>query len=1019
MFIQNSRLSVLIALFAWVNCESVLFAQVVYTQVPARVATKSAQVSHMDRAMAALSIARSSAEAKLLDVSFEAVRRAVGKGPPVASVELGGLLGGRPRPGATINPIGSNPAPTASTDIQFAKELVAISDLWAKQNADAEKCYLLFKEIVFPASRPNEAFLYTVDQSKNSNSIGSVSLEMPAPPAIGKCGAQCLIEWAAKCDKVADVRTLIDARAKMPGSAAASTVMSLLLALQTSKTHEDTEGIMNDISTRISTVLTSRESELVLSKAIELARELPPDSPVITTFHSAVLNGIKSNNRSNQNRFTNYFLVERLKQAIEADDPKQTEMVIDVVRRQWDTIRAGNGSFVASMEGSLYQSAAQYAMSKDNIALGFDLMKRGIENTQAGVEYARGASGGNSLVDIGNSVTKKLLAIPLDQRYEGMKQFVWSLPLLGLHQHSTFMPIDSAPRLFSEDSKSKGQFAPDGLRSTSLIQWHIRDAIACGKLEEVRAKIESLRAANSDDAEVAQMVLTLAQGELLDATGRIDNSVADKPTLKRVGQSGTGPMVLEIEMASAALKSEKTRDAGLNFIRQLVETGVQVSSTDNLAWARRVLFDAEQANAKEPVRPRHTSLVHWIPSDDNRITNLSKSSLPANFWLEREPGKWGNESGSPKEHLFLKYPLIGDFEIEVSGLDGALQQSSLGFLGATFDFLPSNNQVLLVTGFYQPTPIEFQWMKANEWNSYRFKRTGRTVELLVNEQTVKSLQIPADQPLFFTYVAGSYRRPTYSIPLISGAPTIPRSVMLSEPNLLCWSASLKGQSLPRLDLIGGGEGRIAATKLSNGDVYYDYEFVDSEIRSIDHFQLIAEAEKNGVPPSFTATVPPATLLYKERREGWLFCVRPLHDGERVDMEFYQEMDKFTVAPTLGRVAMLLDKPKIDLHWVTMESNGEYFGIQHDNRRDDPNAEQFNDVVLKEKDWNQLSMKLEQGIVTLEINGRDVYRRKWETNFYHKFGVFHNPMQTQVRIRNVRLSGNWPEKLPANLMEMTQ
>ena len=1019
MFIQSSRLSVQIALFAWVNC-----ALVLYAQVPARVANKSTQVSHMDRAMAALSIARSSAEAKLLDVSFEAVRRAGGKGPPVASVELGGLLGGRPRPGATNNPFGNNPAPTASTDIQFAKELVAISDLWAKQNADAEKCYLLFKEIVFPASRPNEAFLYTVDQTKNSNSIGSVSLEMPVPPAIGKCGAQCLIEWAAKCDMVADVRTLIDARAKMPGSAAASTVMSLLLALQTSKTHEDTEGIMKDISTRISIVLTSRESELVLSKAIELASELPADSPVITTFHSAVLDGIKSNNRSNQNRFTNYFLVERIKQAVEADDPKQTEMLIEVVRRQWDTIRAGNGSFVDSLEKSLYQSIANYAFRKKKVAFGFDYLKRGESSSSPVSLSGYGRLRSTNFVDMGNAIAKAMLSMAPSERYDGMKDFVWSQPALGLQLHSAYLPTETAPALFrfTRTLEPSRQLAQENVTSTSLIQWHIRDAISCGKLDEVRSKIEGLRSSKSDDALLAEMVLQLSQGLTVDVMPHLDSSApADKPTLRRLGPSSGEPLILEIELAAAALKNEKTRAAGLNFCTQLVELSEKGSSTNILAWARSVLRDAEPTKQAAIAQAGQVLLNHWIPADDMRNADLLRCGLPKSFWLEREPGIWGNESGSPKEFLFLKYPLIGDFEIRVSAQDALMHEAALGFAGASFELTPSRNQIYLTTNNFTYGSVQsLQTMKADQSNDYVFKRSGDSMDLSINDQPAKSLRIPAENALFFAHLATSYRTVSHGVPKITGSPKIPRSVVLSQPNLLGWSAAFTSQTLPVLNLDVESSSSFSPVPRPSGDVPYDWRYADGEIQSVDHRRLMDEFRKqnssSGSSLTSNVSVPTAKA---ERREAWMYFLRPLADEERIELEFYHEQGRFSIAPTLGRIAMLLDRPKTDLHWITSETNGEYFGIASDNRVNDSVAEQLRDVVLKENDWNQLSLRLDAGVVTLSINGNDTYRRQWETSFHHQFGFFHDPTQTHIRVRNIRLTGKWPEKLPANLMEMKQ
>ena len=294
------------------------------------------------------------------------------------------------------------------------------------------------------------------------------------------------------------------------------------------------------------------------------------------------------------------------------------------------------------------------------------------------------------------------------------------------------------------------------------------------------------------------------------------------------------------------------------------------------------------------------------------------------------------------------------------------------------------------------------------------------MELSINDQPAKSLRIPAENALFFAHLATSYRSVSHGVPIITGSPMIPRSVILSMPNMLGWSAAFTSQTLPVLNLDAEPNTSPSPTTMPNGDVPYDWRFVDGEIQSVDHQLLVDEFKKlnlsSGSPATTSVSGPTANAV---RREAWMYFLRPLADDEKIELEFYHEQGRFSFAPTLGRIAILLDRPKTDLHWITSETKGEFFGITNDNRVNDSAAEQLSDVVLKENDWNQLSLGLGAGVVTLSVNGKDAYRRKWETNFHHQFGLFHDPTQTHIRVRNVRLSGNWPEKLPANPMEMMQ
>ncbi len=60
---------------------------------------------------------------------------------------------------------------------------------------DPQSAYRAWKELVFPTSRPNEAFAYAVEGPLNSqSSYSSVAFEVDEPTPID-CGAAALIDW--------------------------------------------------------------------------------------------------------------------------------------------------------------------------------------------------------------------------------------------------------------------------------------------------------------------------------------------------------------------------------------------------------------------------------------------------------------------------------------------------------------------------------------------------------------------------------------------------------------------------------------------------------------------------------------------------------------------------------------------------------------------------------------------------------------------------------------------------------
>ncbi|MEM7474738.1 MAG: hypothetical protein AAF483_07075, partial [Planctomycetota bacterium] len=84
-----------------------------------------------DRAMAALELAKLAAQDGLVDVSFEAVRRAIGKGPPVKAVDLGGLLSSNPNASQAMMRMGGMGGMVADDSRQrLAEKLIELNKTW-------------------------------------------------------------------------------------------------------------------------------------------------------------------------------------------------------------------------------------------------------------------------------------------------------------------------------------------------------------------------------------------------------------------------------------------------------------------------------------------------------------------------------------------------------------------------------------------------------------------------------------------------------------------------------------------------------------------------------------------------------------------------------------------------------------------------------------------------------------------------------------------------------------------------
>jgi hypothetical protein len=74
------------------------------------------------------------------------------------------------------------------------------------------------------------------------------------------------------------------------------------------------------------------------------------------------------------------------------------------------------------------------------------------------------------------------------------------------------------------------------------------------------------------------------------------------------------------------------------------------------------------------------------------------------------------------------------------------------------------------------------------------------------------------------------------------------------------------------------------------------------------------------------------------------------------------------------------------------------------------------LPLKEGDWNRVTLARVAGKATLTLNGEVIYLRTIDFGGDHKFGFYRGRGETTAKIRNVVMTGDWPETLPDDVLE---
>ena len=108
----------------------------------------------------------------------------------------------------------------------------------------------------------------------------------------------------------------------------------------------------------------------------------------------------------------------------------------------------------------------------------------------------------------------------------------------------------------------------------------------------------------------------------------------------------------------------------------------------------------------------------------------------------------------------------------------------------------------------------------------------------------------------------------------------------------------------------------------------------------------------------------------------------------------------------------MESSGVNLHWLTSHSN-DWSGLEADNTLAEPlNRRGPRNLPLKSGDWNTVTMKLTDKKVTIALNGEEVYDRPLEDLSGRHFGLYHDRNKSAAQVRNVTLSGDWPETLSA-------
>ena len=517
-----------------------------------------------------------------------------------------------------------------------------------------------------------------------------------------------------------------------------------------------------------------------------------------------------------------------------------------------------------------------------------------------------------------------------------------------------------------------------------------------GNLRQLMTELEPLSKKNVQNA---SFVLTLAK--LKDSR----TTVEDLKTLltARIAPEGepTGASLMQdAALVAAAMTREGLEEPGQQIAERLNQFNFSSGSSPHIPFLKRLRASVILKNRSPETNP--SDLLYqppslWVASDDQRHSGFATGADRV-IWLSHED-HIQRLAGHGDDALLFRYPVTGKFELkgEATALDHGAAGMSYGGLG--FD---ADQEVFAVR------EIQRNAFELREWPfvAPRELRMFNRVNIRSEESDIKFLSnlhpgysgSPAScagAPWIGLRASGDGRIYFRNLEL-TGEPVIPREVQISDSaDLRGWIASY-GELLPRAVVPFPSQSAkvLARTQQVPTDANPSWSFTEGVIGS-----QVAEAATE-------ETAMQSHIAY----------VRPLLDGETLRYEFFYDEGKDEVHPTLGRMAFLIESGGVRIHWMT-DAGNEWTGLAADNAIIEPlNRRGPRALPLKDGDWNQLTLKLVEGKASLELNGEQIYERAIGDLSNHHFGLYHDRARSSVQVRNVVLSGEWPEKLTPEQMQ---
>ena len=548
-------------------------------------------------------------------------------------------------------------------------------------------------------------------------------------------------------------------------------------------------------------------------------------------------------------------------------------------------------------------------------------------------------------------------------------------------------------------SGKQHRFAPlatPGFPIVTTWQLLAKLAQAANQTDDLIARLEEAHQQKRSGAAVAlAIVRKVCQQPLSESLlSEIDQQMADIAPGKNNGET----MLPLPTMQLAVLLADSSEHT--DWARKTTESFAAHAGQSKNAFVRPWLlhFQHQQGWTENEDLQNASDLPNWLPSSLAPVGTYVQG-LPSPVWLTDGQSQVNHVYGLKDDRLWFRLPLTGDFEFQIEISEGqnrgiALVANGVQFLtnasGKYIDISPSDRREWI--------RYRTNTLKPNQWHRHTLRFASDTFTFLIDDTEIYQEPRNTSSPWIALHAPGPQNSSSRNLK-VTGEPSIARDVnLLSGDTLRGWDAQYFGEPLPTASL-----NRKAIEKdVADPSIYRTASNPDelSQLAwTVKDEELISGQMK------ITNQIGPAS-------QSVIRYQRPLGEGETLSYQFYYQPQEFAVHPAIGRTAYMLHPDGLKRHW--MIESGNQWKVPKDFEAPVEGSE---NLPLKAGEWNDVSLKLEDGRLKISLNNQSIYDEPHEPLPQGNIvGLFHYANKTKARVRNITLTGNWPEEMPENLLK---